>query len=328
VKRRDFITLVGGAAVWPFVAKAQAQPTGKSWRIGQVIGGSAETNGHFARALEQRLGELGYRLGDNLVLVTRYASPQLTGMEDVIRSLIAEIDLLVAWGTIGAVAAKNVAGSLPVVFLSVGAPVEVGLVQSLSRPGGNMTGITFEAATETYGKRLQLLKEILPNLRSVAVLAAEGDPNVTFAMQSLDKAAPELGVTLTRFGLRPGDDLAAKFRQMEQSDAEGLIVIAGALTYVKGKEIAELALAHRLPSCHAFYETVRAGGLVSLGPDIPAMAQQGAIYIDKIMHGAKPGELPVQQPTNYVLYVNLQTAKRLGIELPPSLLATADEVIE
>ena len=327
MRRREFITLLGGAvAAWPLVAKAQ--PTGKSWRIGQVIGGSAETNGHFARALEQRLGELGYRLGGNLVLVTRYASPQLTGMEDAIRSLIAEIDLLVAWGTIGAVAAKNVAGSLPVVFLTVGAPVEVGLVQSLSRPGGNMTGITFEAATETYGKRLQLLKEILPNLRNVAVLAAEGDANVTFAMQSLDKAAPELGVTLTRFGLRPGDDLAAKFRQMEQSDAEGLIVIAGALTYVKGKEIAELALAHRLPSCHAFYETVRAGGLVSLGPDIPAMAQQGAVYIDKIIRGAKPGELPVQQPTHYVLHINLQTAKRLGIEVPPSLLVRADEVIE
>ena len=201
-------------------------------------------------------------------------------------------------------------------------------MQSLSPPGGNMTGITFEAATETYGKRLQLLKEILPSLRNVAVLAAEGDANVTFAMQSLDKAAPELGVTLTRFGLRPGDDLAAKFRQMERSDAEGLIVIAGALTYVKSKEIAELALAHRLPSCHAFYETVRAGGLVSLGPDIPAMAQQGAVYIDKIIHGAKPGELPVQQPTHYVLHINLQTAKRLGIEVSPSLLARADEVIE
>ena len=220
MRRRGFITLLGSAAAaWPFVANAQ--PTGKSWRIGQVIGGSAETNGHFARALEQGLGELGYRRGGDLVLVTRYASPELTGMENAIRSLISEIDLLVAWATIGAVAAKNVAGSLPVVFLSVGAPVEIGLVQSLSRPGGNMTGITFEAATETYGKRLQLLKEILPNLRNVAVLAAEGDANVTFAMQSLDKAAPELGVTLTRFGLRPGDDLAAKFRQMEQSVRKG-----------------------------------------------------------------------------------------------------------
>ena len=119
-----------------------------------------------------------------------------------------------------------------------------------------------------------------------------------------------------------------KFRQMEQSDAEALIVIAGALTYVKGKEIAELALAHRLPSCHAFYETVRAGGLVSLGPDIPAMAQQGAVYIDKIIHGAKPGELPVQQPTRYVLHINLQTAKLLQLAIPSSLSALADEFIE
>jgi putative tryptophan/tyrosine transport system substrate-binding protein len=327
LRRREFITLVGGAtAAWPFVANAQ--PTDKSWRIGQVIGGSAETNGHFARALEQGLGELGYRLGDNLRLVTRYASPQLTAMQDTIRSLIGEIDLLVAWATIGAVAAKNVAGSLSVVFLSVGAPVEIGLVQSLSHPGGNMTGITFEAATETYGKRLQLLKELVPNLGNVAVLAAEGDANVTFAMQSLDKAAPEFGVTLRRFGLRAGDDLAAKFGQIEQSHAEGLIVIAGALTYVNSKQIAELALSHRLPSCHAFYETVRAGGLVSLGPDIPAMAQQAAVYIDKIIHGAKPADLPVQQPAKYQLVINLKTAKALGLTVPLTLQASADEVIE
>jgi putative ABC transport system substrate-binding protein len=148
--------MVGTALAWPYLARAQSN--GKPWRIGQVIGGSAETNGHFARAFEQRLGELGYRLGDNLRLVTRYANPQLTGMQDAIRSLIGEIDLLVVWATIGAMAAKNVAGSLPVVFMSVGAPVEVGLVQSLSRPGGNMTGITFEAATETYAKRLKVMQ--------------------------------------------------------------------------------------------------------------------------------------------------------------------------
>jgi putative ABC transport system substrate-binding protein len=327
MKRRDFITLRGGAAsAWPLLAKAQ--PNGKSWRIGQVIGGSAETNGHFARALEQGLGELGYRLGNNLRLVTRYANPQLSGMQDTIRSLIGEIDLLVVWATIGAVAAKNVADSLPVVFMSVGAPVEIGLVQSLSHPGGNMTGITFEAATETYGKRLQLLKELLPNLGNVAVLAAEGDANVTFAMQSLDKAAPELGVTLRRFEFRSGEDLAATFDKFGQSHAEGLIVIAGALTYVNSKQIAELALTHHLPSCGAFYETVRAGGLVSLGPDIPAMAQQGAVYVDKIIHGAKPADLPVQQPARYQLAINLKTAKALGVTVPLALQAAADEVIE
>jgi len=128
--------------------------------------------------------------------------------------------------------------------------------------------------------------------------------------------------------LRPGDDLAAKFDQIEQSHAEGLIVIAGALTYVNSKQIAELALSHRLPSCHAFYETVRAGGSVSLGPDIPAMAQQGAVYIDKIIHGAKPADLPVQQPAKYQLVINLKTAKALGLTVPLTLQASADEVIE
>jgi len=324
MERREFITFLTGAAASPLVAKAQ--PAGKSWRIGQVIAGPQQT--HFARALEQRLSELGYRLGDNLRLVTRNASPQLTGMQDAIRSLIGEIDLLVTWGTIGAVAAKNVAGSLPVVFLTVGAPVEIGLVQSLSHPGGNMTGITFEAATETYGKRLQLLKEILPNLRKVAVLAAEGDANVTFAMQSLDKAAPELGVALTRFNLRSGGELTTKFAEIEQSHAEGLIVIAGVLTYVNSKQIAELALARHLPSCHAFFETVRDGGLVSFGPDIPAMAQQGAVYVDKIIHGAKPADLPVQQPAKYQLVINLKTAGALGLTVPLAMQMAADEVIE
>src|SRR5262249_1661284 len=162
----------------------------------------------------------------------------------------------------------------------VGAPVEIGLVKTLAHPGGNMTGVTFEAATETYAKRLQLLREIKPRIGRVAVLGAQDDANVRFAKASLEKAAPELGIAITHFPVGSGAELSEKFRAMEQSEAEGLIVIAGVLTYVNGRQIAELALAHRLPSCHAFHETVRAGGLVSLGPDIPQMARQGANYID------------------------------------------------
>ena len=236
--------------------------------------------------------------------------------------------MLVVWATIGGVAARNVAGQLPVVFLSVGAPVDIGLVRSLSRPGGNMTGVTFEAATETYAKRLQILSEMVSGIKRVAVLGAQGDANVTFAIESLGKAAPALGITLTKFSFRAGDDLEATFREIQQSQAHGLIVIAGGLTYTNGEQIARLALSHHLPSAHAFRETVIAGGLVSLGPDLFTMAEQGAAYVDQIIRGANPADLPVQQPTKYMLLINLRTAKLLGLEVPPALLARADEVIE
>jgi ABC-type uncharacterized transport system substrate-binding protein len=236
--------------------------------------------------------------------------------------------LLIVGGTIGGVAAKKLVITKPVVFIAVGAPVEIGLVESLSRPGGNMTGITFEAATETYAKRLQILKEIVPKVNRVAVLQAPGDANVKFAMASLEGAAPNFGIQLSPIPISSSSDIAAAFDEMRQSQSEALIVIAGLLTYRNGQQIADLALAHHLPSCHAFRETVAMGGLVSLGPDIRAMWRQAAGFIDQIIRGSQPRELPVQQPTRYELAINLKTAKALGLTLPPSLLARADVVIE
>lgn len=328
MRRRELIALVGGAvAAWPLAARPQ-QVSGKSWRIAQVLAGTPEAAGHLARALAQQLSDLGYRFDDNHPLVTRFVTPQLTEFEDVIRSLIAEIDLLVAWGTVSAMAAKNVVLDKPVVFLSVGAPVEIGLVESLARPGGNITGITFEASTETYGKRLQILKEIAPSVTRIVVLGARNDANFGFAMGSLTKTSQSLGLTIIPVNFDVGDDLGAKFGEMRQLGAEGLIVVAGVLTYTRRQQIADLALSLRLPSCHAFFKSVAAGGLVSLGPDMVAMAGQGAAYIDKIIHGSNPANLPVQQPSRYLLYVNLRTAKALGLTIPPGMLALADEVIE
>jgi putative tryptophan/tyrosine transport system substrate-binding protein len=249
-------------------------------------------------------------------------------VEDAIGSLLPNIDLLVVWGTVGAVVAKKLASTIPVVFLSVGAPVDIGLVQSLAHPGGNMTGVTFEAATETYAKRLQFLKEIIPSLKRVAVLRAHGDVNGTFALASMEKPAAEFGVSLIPVDVETSKGMEAAFAQMREAQAEALIVVAGALTYDKSKEIAELALRYRLPSCHGFKETVADGGLISLGPDVVMMASQAAIYIDKIIHGASPADLPVEQPTRYEVYVNLKTAKALGLTMPETMLAIADEVIE
>jgi putative ABC transport system substrate-binding protein len=325
MRRRAFIGLLGTAVVatCPFVVRAQ-QP-GKQWRVGQVIPTAA---GPIATALEQQLSNLGYLREGKITLINRVAIPTPKVMEEVILTLVPDIDLLVVWGTIGGMAAKKFASAIPVVFLSVGAPADIGLVESLAHPGGNMTGITFEAATETYAKRLQILKEIVPTLSHVAVLRAQGDANVPFAMASLEKSAPTLGVTLTRIDIKAADDLDSAFAEIQRSQAQALLVIAGALTYVNSKKIADLAVSYHLPSCHGFKETVTDGGLVSLGPDIIAMAGQAASYIEKIVRGAKPADLPVEQPTRYEVHINLKTAKVLGLTIPATLLARADEVIE
>ncbi|MBV8335497.1 MAG: ABC transporter substrate-binding protein [Alphaproteobacteria bacterium] len=191
-----------------------------------------------------------------------------------------------------------------------------------------MTGITFEAATETYGKRLQILKEVVPDLKRAAILRAVGDPNVVFAMRSLDQAAPELGVTLVPIDIRSADELESAFTKITNNEVEGVLAIAGALTFTIGAQIADRALAAHLPLCSAFKETVVAGGLVSLGPDVSAMTRQAAGQIDKIIKGTSPADIPVEQPTRYDLYINLKTARLLNLTIPPSLLARADEVIE
>jgi len=330
MRRREFIGLIGVATAWPLAVVwpscSNAEGTGKVWRVA-ILPGSRGTK-PAADVLEQSLGDLGYVRDKNIVLVTQFPEPNPQSFEDAILSILPTSDLLVVAGTLGGVVAKKLVTTKPVIFVSVGAPVDIGLVESLARPGGNMTGITFEAATETYAKRLQLLKEIMPELSRVAVLQAKGDPNVKFAMASFEAAAPLLGVQLLPVAVSSPNELAGAFDEMKQNQSEALIVIAGLFTIINTSQIAALALAHRLPSCHPFMETVAAGGLIGLGPDIAAMWRQAAGFVDKIIRGAEPKDLPVQQPTRYELAVNLKTAKQLGIVLPPSILARADRVIE
>jgi len=327
MKRRHFIGVICSAAL-ASPCNADAQQPGRIWRIGVVLVTTPERGRYLTQGLEQGLAGLGDVPGRNIVLLYQSASPQPDKIQNAIVSLLPQIDLLVAQGTVGGVAAKKVAAGMPTVFVGVGAPVEIGLVQSLAHPGGNMTGVTFEASAETYGKRLQLLKEIIPDLKRVAVLWAVGDPNVQFAMTSLDAAAQKLGVTLVPVDLKSTDDLQTAFSKIKNSEAEALLAIAGALTFTIDSEIADRALAAHLPLCSAFRETVIAGGLVSLGPDLSAITRQAAAQIDKIIKGASPADIPVEQPTRYDLYINLKTARLLNLTIPPSLLARADEVIE
>jgi putative ABC transport system substrate-binding protein len=240
MKRREFIQLLGGAAAWSLAARAQQPKT--RWRIGQVLPGTPTSSGHLAKALEQYLGNLGYVHGKDIALLNRFVIPTPSAVEEAVLALLPDIDLLVVRGTIGGMAAKRFASNVPVVFLSVGAPVEIGLIEDLAHPGGNMTGITFEAATETYGKRLQILKEIVPSLSRVAVLAGRGDANVSFAMASLEKSAPNLGVALTPIDFVIAIELDAAFVEMQRSQPQALLVIAGALTYANSMRIADLSL--------------------------------------------------------------------------------------
>ena len=258
------------------------------------------------------------------MLLNRFAGSQPDKIEEAIISLLPQVDLLVVWGE-AAIAAKKLSGSVPTVFISIGFPVELGLVESLAHPGGNMTGITAEAALETPGKRLQILKEIIPDLKRVAVLGVVGEP---IGAETLEPAAHQLGLTLIPIDIKSTDDLEGAFADMKQSQAEALFVSRTGLTANLGKQIADLALAAHLPSCYSFRTTVMAGGLVSLDTDRLAMTRPAAAQIDKIIKGTSPADIPVEQPTRFELYINLKTARLLNLTIPPSLLGRADELIE
>lgn len=291
-------TIIGGLpwllAAAPWRGALAAGPM----RIGQLLASVSGTVGGAALEVERGLISLGLAPGQAFTFQTRVTMPDPQAMRDAIQALLPDIDLLVVWATIGGVAAKAVAPPIPVVFLSVGAPVEIGLVASLSHPGGNMTGITFEAATDTYAKRLQLLKEIVPKLSRVGVLGARGDSNLPFALKTLNDQAPLSRVQIIAVEFSSSLDLDAAFRELQRQDAEALIVVAGALTSNLRKPIVDMALTARLPSCHGFREAVEAGGLISLGPDLSAIARQGARIVAKIIAGAKPADIPVEQPND------------------------------
>ena len=328
MRRRDLIAAISAAALaWPFGAAAQ-QP-GKVWRIGHLLPSTPtpEQAEIFARELEQRLAEFGYVQGRNVVLLNRFAGPRTDQIEEAVISLAPQVDLLVVWGN-GGPAAKKFAGAVPTVFISIGFPVELGLVQSLAHPGGNITGIAAEAALEINGKRLQTLKEIVPSLKRVAFLRDTTNVNDKFELAALDQAAQELGVTVMPVGIKSADDLERAFVDIKESGADALFVARTALTFYLGKQIADLALAAHLPSCHSFRPAVLAGGLMSLDADRMGMIGSAAAQIDKIIKGTSPADIPVEQPTRYELYINLKTARLLELTIPPNVLALADQLIE
>jgi len=325
MKRRGFMGGVGAVVVSPLAAHAEHPK--KLWRVAFIVAGWGSDPA--ARiTFSKILAEAGYEDGKNINVNYHFVAPQAAALEEAIPKFTSNVDLLVVTTTIGGITAKKLVPTLPTVFIGVGAPVEIGLVESLSRPGGNMTGVAYEAAIETWGKRIELLKEILPDLDRVAVLKAARDPNSRYAMKSLEPWGPQLRVVLWPIEFDSAEGLEQAFAEIARNQIRALLVIGGALVLANRKRIAELALRHGLPSCHNIRETVEAGGLASISPSLSELLEIGAHITAKILEGSSPRDIPVQQPSRYQVHLNLRTAKALGLTIPPSLLARADEVIE
>jgi putative ABC transport system substrate-binding protein len=324
VKRREFITLLGSAAAWPLVARAQ-QPA-KLPTIGFLGTTSASAWSHYVAAFAQRLRELGWVESRTVAIEYRGAeghSERLTEMAGEFVRL--KVDVIVTAGS-AFLAVKQATSVIPIVFAIADDPVEAGFAASLARPGGNITGLSIQRG-DTLGKRLELLREVLPGLRRLAILANVGDPNTAREIGEVEAAARALGFEVVKLEIRRAEDIAPAFEALK-GGADALYVCGDPLVNTNRVRINTLALAARLPTMHFVKVYVEAGGLMSYGPSFVDLFRRSGDYVDKILRGVKPGDIPIEQPTKFELVINLKTAKALGLQIPDKLLAVADEVIE
>ena len=303
---------------------AEAQPTGKVYRIGFLSQGQPPKA--FLEALQQGLRERGYAEGRNLVWEFRSTDGSLDQLPQFAGDLVRlKVDVILARASSGAMAAKSATTSIPIVFFAVYAPVEIGLVPNLGHPGGNITGVAVNAS-DMAGKRMQLLKELVPTFRRVAILSHPPHPTNAVQLQGAEAAARRLGVHLKAVPVRSADDFAPALNALR--GIEGVLPADTPLFVTHRARLVEAMAASRLPAIYPARVYVEAGGLMSYGPDLPDLWRRAAAYVDKILKGAKPGDLPVEQPSKFELVINLKTAKALGLTIPKSLLLRADQVIE
>jgi putative ABC transport system substrate-binding protein len=325
MKRREFITLLGAAAVaWPLTVRAQ-QPSAMPV-IGFLGTGTANAWSQWTLALVQRLGELGWIEGRTITIHYRWAEGHDERYSELVAELIRlKVDLIVTGG--GAlIAAKQATSTIPIVFALAGDPIGSGAVASFARPGGNVTGMSSQA-TDLAGKRIDLLREILPGLHRLAIMGNVGYPSAGLELAEVRAAARTLGVEVVVLEIRRSDEIEPAFEAIK-GRAKALFVAPDPLVNSNRRRISALALGARLPTMFGFREYVGSGGLISYGPDIADLFRHAGDYVDKILRGAKPKDLPVQNATKFELAINLKTAKALGLTVPPTLLARADEVIE
>jgi putative tryptophan/tyrosine transport system substrate-binding protein len=325
MRRREFISLLGGVATWPLAALAQQG--GKLPTIGLLGSGTAAAQSQWTTAFVHRLRELGWTEGRNLAIEYRWAEGRTERLAEIADEFVRlKVDVILTHNTLPVLAAKQATSVIPIVFATAGDPVGTGIVASLSRPGGNVTGLSSQQP-DTAGKRVELLRELIPGLRRLAVLADVDNPFTAMEIGEVQRAALTVGLEVARFEIRRAEDVALAFDAL-QGRAEALYVTPNPIMFVNRVRINTFALAARLPTMYAVREYVEAGGLMSYGPNWPGMWRRAAELADKILRGAKPAGLPVEQPTKFDLVINLITAKALGLTVPPPLLARADEVIE
>ena len=323
LRRRQFIMLLGGAGAWPLAARAQAKlPT-----IGLLVPGTPSSHGQLFAIVVQRLRELGWIDGYTIAVQFRWAEGRAEQMAEIAAEFVRlKVDVIVTTGTPATLAAKQATSVIPIVFAAAGDPVGTGLVASLGRPGGNVTGLSLQQV-ETVGKRLELLREVIPSLGRLALLANVDNPPAVLDMGEVQATARTLCVEVITLEIRRGGDIAPAFEALN-GPAQALYVVWDALVGTHLFRINTLVLAARLPTMHTQRQPVEVGGLMSYGANFPNLFQRAADYVDKVLRGAKPADLPVEQPTKFDLIINLTTAKALGLTVPSTLLALADELIE
>ena len=326
MKRRTFITLLSGAAaVWPLAARAQQ--AGKLPTIGFLGANTPASQSQWTAAFVQRLRDLGWIEGRTVAIEYRWAEGRSERLAEIAAEFVRlKVDIVVTWGTIPALAIKEATSVIPIVFAAAGDPAGTGLVASLARPGGNVTGLSNQQG-DLGGKRLELLREVVPDLRRLAIMLNVDAPASVLDMKEVHTKAGSLGLEVVTSEIRRAEDIAPAFEALK-GRADALYICTDPLVFTNLVRINTLALAARVPTMHGRREYVEAGGLMSYGPNFPDQFRRAADHVDKILRGAKPGDIPVEQPTKFDLVINLVTAKALGLDVPPTLLARADEVIE
>jgi putative ABC transport system substrate-binding protein len=326
LKRREFITLAGGAAaVWPLAARAQQ--AGKLPTIGYLGANTASAQSQWTAAFVQRLRELGWIEGRTVAIEYRWGEGRSERMAEIATEFVRlKVDIIFTGGTAAVIAAKQATSVIPIVFSAAGDPVGNNLVASLARPGGNVTGLSNQSA-DLAGKRVELLREVIPGLRRFAIMANVGSPIGVLEMREVQAAAHTLGLDVVAPEIQRAEDIAPAIDALT-GRVDALYVGNEAIVNTNRLRLNALALSARLPTVHGIREQVEAGGLMSYGSNFPDLFRRTADLVDKILRGAKPGDIPVEQPTKFDLITNLTTAKALGLAIPESFLLRADEVIE
>jgi len=327
MRRREFIALLLGAA-FGWSIRARAQQAGKGYRIGVLETIPASQNTANLDALRKGLRALGYIEGQNLTIEYRSADGAAERFPELANELVQlNVDLILTRGTPAAQSAKNATATIPIVMAAIGEPLALGVVAGLARPGGNVTGLT-SFATELAGKRVELVKEVMPNVSRIGLLQNMGNPVVPAQWEETLATARTLGLTAELLDVRFGQDVRPAFEAALRSGVGALLVGIDGVIQSSSQTIVELATLHRLPAIYPSREFAAAGGLMTYGISYPDLYFRAASFVDKIFKGSKPGDLPIQAPTKFELIINLKVAKGLGLTVPLTLLARADEVIE